>query len=81
MIQEPTWPALRLQNIVKSDSTVYNPPIRQIHAGTDGNIKVEDTEGNVVIFKNVIAGTPLGPFFVSKVYSTDTTCSDMVAFI
>lgn len=80
MIQEPTWPSGELVAITKSDTTVYNPAIRQIYVGTTGDVVVEDVSGVTVTFKNVIAGSTLGPFFVSKV-KVATTAADMVGFI
>lgn len=80
MIQEPTWPSGKLVAITKSDTTVYNPAIRQIYVGTTGDVVVEDVSGTTVTFKNVIAGSTLGPFFVSKV-KVATTAADMVGFI
>lgn len=80
MIQEPTWPSGKLVAITKSDTTVHNPAIRQIYVGTAGDVVVEDVSGTTVTFKNVVAGSTLGPFFVSKV-KLATTAADMVGFV
>lgn len=81
MIQEPTWPGTDLVAITKSDSTVYNPPIRQIYVGTAGDISVTTQEGTTVVHKGCLAGSYIGPFFASKVNSTGTTAADLVGYL
>ncbi len=79
-MQDPTWPSGALISIVPSDSTVYQPSIRQIYVAATGNVSVEDEDGNSVTFVNVPSGFYLTPFFVKKVKSTGTTASAMVGF-
>jgi len=81
MTQEPTWPGSNLVAITKSDTTVYNQPIRQIYVGTAGDISVTTQEGNTVTHKNCIAGSYIGPFFAAKVNATGTTAADLVGYI
>lgn len=52
---------------------------RGLYIGTGGDVKVDmkDT-GTAVVFSGVQAGTLL-PIAVTRVYSTDTTASDIVA--
>jgi hypothetical protein len=81
MQQEPTWPGSDLVAITKSDSTVYAPPIRQIYVGTAGDISVTTEAGTTVLHKGCIAGSYIGPFYVSKVNSTGTTAADLVGYL
>lgn len=49
-----------------------------IYIGVTGDIALEDSYGNQVIFKNAPQGNTL-PFRVVKVLSTNTTATDIVA--
>jgi hypothetical protein len=80
MTQEPTWPGTDLVAIVKSDSTIYNPPIRQIYVGTAGDISVTTQEGTTVLHKGCIAGSYIGPFFAAKVNAA-TTAADLIGYL
>lgn len=79
--QEPTWPAYNLVQITASDSTIYQPAIRQIRVGAAGDVTVETDQGSTILFKGCLAGEYLGPFFVKKVKATGTAAADLVGFI
>ena len=79
-VNEPTWPSATLIAVTKSDSTVYNPPLRQLYIGTTGDVTVETQEGTTIVFKGVPAGAFIGPFFVSKVKAA-TAAGDIVGFV
>lgn len=60
-----------------NDSTVYTPPLVALYVGTTGNIKVDTVWGDsAVTFANVPVG--ILPVQVTKVYSTDTTASNII---
>jgi hypothetical protein len=63
--------------VTPSDSTDLLPT-RGLYIGGAGNIKVDMALGNTVTFNGLLAGTVL-PVQVVKVYSTDTTATDIVA--
>ena len=64
--------------VTPSDSTTLLPT-RALFIGGAGNVKVDMADtGTAVTFTNVQAGTIL-PIQVVKVYSTDTTATDIVA--
>jgi len=79
-VNEPTWPSITLVAVTKSDATVYAPPLRQLYVGLGGDLVVETQEGTTITFKNVPAGSFVGPFFVSKVKAA-TTAGDIVGFV
>lgn len=51
---------------------------RGIYVGTSGNVKVDMAYGTTVTFTNLMAGL-VYPFQVTRVYSTGTTASGLVA--
>ncbi len=54
-------------------------PTRGIYVGVSGNIKVDMAgTGTAIILKNLAAGV-VHPLAVKRVYSTDTTATDIVA--
>lgn len=63
--------------VTPNDSTDIRPT-RGLYVGGAGNIKVDMALGNVVTFTGVLAGSIL-PVQVVKVYSTDTTATNIVA--
>ncbi len=63
--------------ITKSDSAAV-AATRGLYVGTGGDVKVDMmATGSAITFKNVQSGTVL-PIRVIKVYSADTTASDIV---
>lgn len=76
---DATVSAHRAAVITKSDSTIYPEPTRAIYVGGAGNIKVDMADGSTAItFFSVPAGMIL-PIQVTRVYSADTTATNMVA--
>lgn len=64
--------------VTKSDTTVLPGVTQGLYVGTTGNVAVTMISGDNVTFPNVPAGAIL-PVRVSKVLSTGTTASDIVA--
>lgn len=50
------------------------------YVGVGGDVKVKRASGAVVTYKNMIEGA-FYPFQVVRVYSTDTTATDIIAEI
>ncbi len=76
---ERNAPAQSLAAVTKSDSTVYEPPLRGLYVGTGGDVAVMargDTAA--VTLTNVPSGSIL-PIEIKKVMSTNTTGSGFVA--
>lgn len=63
--------------ITTSDTTVQ-PKFAAIYVGVGGNIKVKDSAGTTVTFKNVPTGSILPLVNVELVYLTDTSATDLV---
>lgn len=63
--------------VTPNDSTDIRPT-RSLYIGAAGNVKVDMALGTTVTFTAVVAGSIL-PIQVKRVYSTDTTASDIVA--
>jgi hypothetical protein len=74
-------PAAEFKEITASDVTTYGPHvIRQIMVQTAGDLSLTDHHGNTTVFSSVPAYTPLN-VTPSKVNSTDTTASGIVALM
>ena len=76
-----TLPAERLIPITKSDTTVYDPPLRGIWVGTAGDIAIvaRGSEETPVTIPNVQDGTVL-PITAVKIMASNTSASDIVGF-
>lgn len=66
--------------VTVSDTVDLPAPARALYIGGGGNIKINDTGNGAVIFYNVAAGSIL-PVMARRVYSTDTTATNIVALI
>jgi hypothetical protein len=65
--------------IIPSDANELDVYTRGIYVGVSGDVKVQMVKsGDALLFKNVQAGTLL-PIRVKKVYSTDTTATNIIA--
>ena len=74
-----TRPAEYAAAVTKSDATVLSPVPRALYIGVGGDVVVTmAADGSDVTFANVPTGTKL-PVRVSKVKSTGTTASSIVA--
>lgn len=76
MSNSATYTAIDAAAVTKSDTTVYEPPIRALMVGTQGDVKVKMVSGNDV---TLTAASGLLPLQVTMVYSTGTTASGIVA--
>lgn len=63
--------------IVPSETEDLAYVTRSIYVGVSGDIKMTMSDGNIVTRKNVPVGQ--WPWRVRKIWSTDTTATDMVA--
>ena len=71
-------PGRNAETITKSDTVNLSQPSRAIWVGGAGNIAVEMLDGVTQVFEGVVAGSLL-PLQVTRVNSTDTTATLMVA--
>ena len=71
-------PAQNAAAVTPSDSVDLSYTSRAIYIGGAGNLKVVMNESGTVTFVGVAAGTVL-PIRVDRVYSTDTTATNIVA--
>lgn len=62
-------------------SNNFAQEVRQLYIGTAGNVAVVNIDNSVVVFKNVNAGSTIGPFYIKRVNAVNTTASDIVAFV
>ena len=73
-----TEPARDAAAVTPSDSTQISPVARALYVGGAGNIKLVTEEGTTVTFQGIVAGSVL-PVKTTKVFSTDTTATYIVA--
>lgn len=77
----PPGPAYRAYAVTKSDSTTYEG-IVGIWVGGTGNIQVTpagQNDDSKVVIESIPAGVFI-PLAVSKIWSTNTTATKMIAF-
>lgn len=77
---ESTNPSYKVFPVTPSDSVNFTAEVRQLYIGTAGDVTVVNQDNSVCTFKNVLAGSTLGPFFIKRVNSSLTTASNIVAF-
>lgn len=63
-------------NVTPSD-TVNLSQVGQLYIGTGGDVKIKTEKGTDLTFSNVADGTFL-PIAVLRVFSTDTTASNII---
>lgn len=80
MSTESTNPSYRVFPCVPSDTVNFTAEVRQLYIGTAGDVSVVNQDNSVCTFKNVLAGSMLGPFFIKRVNASLTTASNIVAF-
>lgn len=73
----PNSPATHVALVTPDDGTDLDPPARSLLLGTGGDIKITTTGGETVTLTNVPAG--ILPIFVTRVWETETTASDIAA--
>ena len=70
-------PAESATAVTPSDSTVISPT-RALYVGATGDVKVDMADGTTVTYANLAAGI-IHPLSVTRVYSTDTTATSIIA--
>ena len=73
-------PGTRLVAITPSDADDLSENVRGLYVGTGGDIKLQDWDGTTVTLVGIFAGTLL-PIGAKRIYSTDTTASDIVGIL
>lgn len=76
----PIWPSSLLSSVAPSNTVNFTNIARQLYIGTAGDVAVLTQSDVVITFKNVGAGSTIGPFFIKRVNATGTTATDIVAF-
>ena len=71
-------PATNAVLISPNDSTDLVAVTRAVYVGTTGNMKVTMQDSGTVLFTGIPAGTTL-PIRVSRIWSTTTTASTIIA--
>jgi len=72
-----TEPAYDAASITPSDTTDINTT-RGLYVGGAGSVKVDTEGGNAVTFQGIASGSLL-PIRATRVYSTGTTATNIVA--
>jgi len=80
-VQEPTWPGETLFGVTPHNSTNFAQQARQLFVGTGGNVTVVTVDDQVITFKNIPNAGVIGPFYIKRVNATNTTATDIVAFV
>lgn len=78
MINHDTSSASRAASITPSNTVNLTESTRAIYVGVGGDISCEMAGGGTQVFKNLAAGIA-HPLQVSRVNSTGTTASELVA--
>ena len=73
-------PSIGMVAVTPSDSADLAITARLIYCGVGGDIAVTDITGAVVTHKNVPTGGYIGPFAVTRVMSTSTTATNLIAY-
>jgi len=71
-------PATNAVAITPNDNTDLVAVTRAVYIGTTGNMKVTMQDSGTVVFTGIPAGTTL-PIRVSRIWSTTTTASTIIA--
>lgn len=71
-------PAEHAATVTPHDTNTLTNTPRALYVGTTGNLKVDTLGGETVTLNNLPDGS-LVPLRVTRVYSTGTTASDIVA--
>lgn len=70
-------PVASATSVIKSDTTVF-AATRGLYVGVSGDVKVDHASGETVTYIGLAAGM-LHPVSVTRVYSTGTTATNIVA--
>lgn len=80
MSTESTNPSYKVFPAVASDTVDFAAEVRQLYIGGSGDVTVMNQDGSTCTFKNVLAGSTIGPFFIRRLMLTNTTASNIIAF-
>lgn len=80
MSTESVNPSPKVFSATPSDSVDFAKEVRQLYIGAAGDVTVMNQDGTTCTFKNVPAGSVIGPFYIRKLMSTGTTAGSIVAF-
>lgn len=65
--------------VTPSNSTVYNPPLRQLLVGTGGAVAIQlANDSGPTTWGNIPSGTLITNVSIIAVWSTNTTASNLV---
>lgn len=70
----------RLATSITPADTDLSQPQRCLYVGSGGNVRVTTVQNNDVTFSNVASGTIL-PVSVKRVWTTNTTASNIIGLI
>lgn len=73
-----TAPAIDAGSVTPNDSADLSKPARALYVGGSGDIKMTTEGGSTVTFQDIVAGSIL-PVRCVRVFSTDTTATNIVA--
>lgn len=71
------WPAASAIAVTPSDSADLSVFTRGIYVGTGGDLVVTTVNGQTVTFKN-LAGGMVHPICAKRIWSTNTTATDIL---
>lgn len=75
-----TSPAVSQVAITKSDTTVYDPPLKALWVGGAGDVAVVAADDTAAVTISGVNGGQIIPVSISKVMSTNTTATLMVGW-
>jgi hypothetical protein len=75
-----TSPAVSQVAITKSDTTVYDPPLKALWVGGAGDVAVIAADDTAAVTISGVNGGQIIPVSISKVMSTNTTATLMVGW-
>lgn len=74
---DPITPAAAGESVTPHDTNNIDPT-KGVYVGTSGDLKVNMLDGTALTFVGIAAGM-IHPLTVTRVYSTGTTASDIIA--
>ena len=75
-----TSPAVSQVAITKSDTTVYDPPLKALWVGGAGDVAVIAADDSAAVTISGVNGGQIIPVSISRVMSTNTTATLMVGW-
>lgn len=74
---QPTTQGTKATSITPNDSTDLGTVAKALYVGVAGDLRIQSSDGGDITFKNVPVG--FFPHFVKRVYTTNTTASEIIA--